>query len=184
MVPGINSPAGFSTPRHSRGTGPRRSTRHPSTSQSRPCRSLTPPWQPAGATAAGTAYSAIPASQCTGGVWTLPATTPTPIVYVPCGVNINGSGTARQLTLITDGPIRVNGSNNQITPTLTTIGLLSSNSITINGSNNTINGTTNAAAALSVNGSQSRLSCGVTAATITLGGSNHTFTSTCPTPLQ
>ena len=142
-------------------------------------------WRPGGsaAVAAGAAYSAVPASQCTGGSWNLPAITTTPIVYVPCAVNINGSNSNRTVTIIADGAIRVNGSGHTLHPAPgTDIALLSATGgITINGSTNTILGSLQSGATLAVNGSNNTFSCGITASTITLNGSGHTITATCPT---
>jgi hypothetical protein len=123
-------------------------------------------YQPGGraATAAGAAYHPIPASQCTAGTWTLPATA-AGLYYVPCAVKATNSGGTATLTVIATGSITLTGSTRTINAftdgivfatntatspaisltgsTLTLSGnIISTNGpVTLTGSTNTITGT-------------------------------------------
>jgi hypothetical protein len=103
------------------------------------------------------------------------------VVYSPCGVNINGAGTNRNMTIIALGPIRINGSAHNIRSAASNVALLSATSITINGSNNSVDGTLETTGPLVLNGSGTTLSCGIVAQNATFNGSRQTVKPTCPT---
>lgn len=135
-------------------------------------------YRPGGSRAVGASYSAIPASSCRGGTWTVRAQdVPAGVVYVPCGVDVTGTGGVRA-TLAAEGPIRISGSGVTVSPGVTGAPSLitasdEASAVAVVGRSASLVGTVVApAGGVQLSGDDGSYRCGVLARTIDLSGSD------------
>lgn len=127
----------------------------------------------------GSGYTAIPAASCSNGAWSpAPSAIPAGVVYVPCGVTLDGSGAAVTATIVADGPLTISGTGWSLAPAFQGLGLAAA-SFTLSGTSNTFTGAVWAAGPFVASGSSNTFGCGAYADTVRLSGAKNSF-SACP----
>ena len=139
------------------------------------------------ATQVGAAYHDV-SSGCSAGAWTGPATLAPGVYYATCDIRVTGAQVGGQVTLVSEGHVRISGSR----PTfeayhdgvLLLAGAAGDKAIDVSASSSTFHGTLFAGAGeIDVSGSTNGFDCGLLGDTVDISGSGVAIRSgLCGTP--
>jgi hypothetical protein len=139
------------------------------------------------ATQVGAAYHDV-SSGCSAGAWTGPATLPAGVYYAACDIRLTGAQVGGQVTLVSEGHVRISGSR----PTfeayhdgvLLLAGAVGDKAIDVSASGSTFHGTLFAGSGeIDVSGSTNGFDCGLLGDTVDISGSGVGIRSgLCGTP--
>ena len=129
---------------------------------------------------AGTNYHEILASSCLGGIWSVNAKNiPSGVVYVPCAIQISGSKSTINATIVAEGSIKLNGSGIIFgrglpgVPAFLTAAI-GENALRVDGSDIQIRGTVQALGGHArITGAKGIYRCGIIAKTIEISGAKN-----------
>ncbi len=137
-------------------------------------------FRPGGAQAAsaGASYRAVPESACVDGVWKPRAADLQGVVYVPCSVQVSGAGLDRTVTIAAEGGIATSGSGLTLRPAGSSgATLVAGGPVRVAGSGTRLMGAVFAPdSEARISGSDARVWCGVTAASIKVSGARFSAT--------
>jgi uncharacterized repeat protein (TIGR01451 family) len=150
-------------------------------------------YRPGGSEAvkAGTNYHEIPSSSCIAGVWSVNAKNiPSGVVYTPCAIQISGSKSTINATIVAEGSIKLSGSSITIGRGLPGVPALltdatKENALRVDGSDIQIRGTVQALGGQArIAGAKGTYQCGIVAKTIEISGSKNSVVvdDQCITP--
>ena len=146
-------------------------------------------YRPGGVVAAqvGSAYHDV-SGGCSAGAWTGPATLAPGVYYATCDIRLTGAQVGGQVTLVSEGHVRISGSR----PTfeayhdgvLLLAGAAGDKAIDVSASSSTFHGTLFAGAGeIDVSGSTNGFDCGLLGDTVDISGSSVAIRSgLCGTP--
>jgi hypothetical protein len=135
----------------------------------------------------GSAYHDV-SSSCANGAWTGPSTPAAGVYYAPCDIRLSGSQVGGQVTLVSEGHVKVSGSR----PTfeafhdgvLVLAGATGAKAIDVSTSGSTFHGTLFAGAGeISVSGASNGFECGLLGDKVSISGTGVGIRSgQCGTP--
>jgi cytoskeletal protein CcmA (bactofilin family) len=138
------------------------------------------PYLPGGSVAStAVAYTAVAASSCVAGTWTVSATQlPLGVVYVPCAVNVTGTGVSRATSIVANGAITVSGAGLKLSAVSAYPSLLSTGPIMISGASPQFAGQVRSESTFTPSGAGASFGC-IAADKVAIKGAGAIVTGNC-----